>query len=43
MTTTKISDDFDVLVGFFNYPAAPWVHRWTAKLIESTFAAVRLR
>jgi len=39
----KITNDLDVLLEFFNYPAEHWVHLRTTNLIESTFATVRLR
>ena len=39
----KISDDLDVLLAFFDYPAEHWVHLRTTNPIESTFATVRLR
>lgn len=39
----KITDDLDVLLEFFNYPAEHWVHLRTTNPIESTFATVRLR
>ena len=39
----KITDDLDVLVAFFDYPAEHWVHLRTTNPIESTFATVRLR
>ncbi len=39
----KITDDLDVLLAFFDYPAEHWVHRRTTNPIESTFATVRLR
>jgi putative transposase len=39
----KITDDQDVLLEFFNYPAEHWVHLRTTNPIESTFATVRLR
>ena len=39
----KITDDADVLLEFFNYPAEHWVHLRTTNPIESTFATVRLR
>jgi transposase-like protein len=39
----KITDELDVLVEFYNYPAAHWVHLRTTNPIESTFATVRLR
>lgn len=39
----KITDDLDVLLEFYNYPAQHWVHLRTTNPIESTFATVRLR
>jgi transposase-like protein len=39
----KISDNVDVLLEFYNYPAEHWVHLRTTNPIESTFATVRLR
>lgn len=39
----KITDDLDVLLEFFRYPAEHWVHLRTTNPIESTFATVRLR
>lgn len=39
----KITDDADVLLEFYRYPAEHWVHRRTTNPIESTFATVRLR
>ena len=39
----KITDDLDVLLAFFDYPAEHWVHLRTTNPIESTFATVRLR
>ena len=39
----KITDDLDVLLEFYNYPAKHWVHLRTTNPIESTFATVRLR
>ena len=39
----KITDDLDVLLEFYNYPADHWVHLRTTNPIESTFATVRLR
>lgn len=39
----KITDDLDVLLEFFKYPAEHWVHLRTTNPIESTFATVRLR
>lgn len=39
----KITDDLDVLLEFYNYPAEHGVHLCTTNPIESTFATVRLR
>ena len=39
----KITDDLDVLLAFFDFPAEHWVHLRTTNPIESTFATVRLR
>ena len=39
----KITDDADVLLEFYNYPAEHWIHLRTTNPIESTFATVRLR
>jgi transposase-like protein len=39
----KISDDLDVLLTFYDYPAEHWVHLRTSNPIESTFATVRHR
>jgi transposase-like protein len=39
----KITDDLDVLLAFYDYPAEHWVHLRTSNPIESTFATVRLR
>lgn len=39
----KITDDADVLLEYFKYPAEHWVHLRTTNPIESTFATVRLR
>lgn len=39
----KITDDLDVLLEFFKYPAEHWIHLRTTNPIESTFATVRLR
>jgi len=41
--TAKITDDLDVLLAFYDYPAEHWVHLRTSNPIESTFATVRLR
>jgi putative transposase len=39
----KITDDLDVLLEFFKFPAEHWIHLRTTNPIESTFASVRLR
>lgn len=39
----KITDDVDVLLEFFRYPAEHWIHLRTTNPIESTFSTVRLR
>jgi putative transposase len=39
----KITDNVEVLLEFYNYPAEHWVHLRTTNPIESTFATVRLR
>jgi putative transposase len=39
----KITDDLDVLLAFYDYPAGHWIHLRTTNPIESTFATVRLR
>ncbi len=39
----KITDDTEVLLSFFDFPAEHWVHLKTTNPIESTFATVRLR
>ncbi|MBO0759143.1 MAG: IS256 family transposase [Bradyrhizobiaceae bacterium] len=39
----KITNDLDVLLEFYQYPAEHWVHLRTTNPIESTFATVRLR
>jgi len=39
----KITEDLDVLIAFYDYPAEHWVHLRTTNPIESTFATVRLR
>ena len=41
--TAKITDDVDVLLAFYDYPAEHWIHLRTTNPIESTFATVRLR
>ena len=40
---TKITEDLDMLLAFYDYPAEHWVHLRTTNPIESTFATVRLR
>ncbi len=39
----KITDDVDVLLAFYDFPAEHWIHLRTTNPIESTFATVRLR
>ena len=39
----KLVKDRDVLLTFYDYPAAHWVHLRTVNPIESAFATVRLR
>ncbi|MEU2427079.1 IS256 family transposase [Streptomyces sp. NPDC007851] len=39
----KITNDQEVLLEFFDYPAEHWIHLRTTNPIESTFATVRLR
>jgi transposase-like protein len=39
----KVTDDLDVLLEFYDFPAEHWVHLRTTNPIESTFATVRLR
>jgi len=41
--TTKITENLDVLLAFYDYPAEHWIHLRTTNPIESTFATVRLR
>ena len=41
--TAKITDDLDVLLTFYDYPAEHWIHLRTSNPIESTFATVRHR
>ncbi|MGA7466394.1 IS256 family transposase [Mycobacterium sp.] len=40
---TKIADDLDQLLAFYDFPAEHWVHLRTTNPIESTFATVRNR
>ena len=37
------TDDVDVLLAFYDYPAEHWIHLRTTNPIESTFATVRHR
>ena len=39
----KLSDDLEVLLCFYDYPAEHWLHLKTSNPIESTFSTVRLR
>ena len=39
----KITDDADVLLEFYDYPAEHWVHLRTTNPTSTTFATVRLR
>ena len=39
----KITDDIEVLLAFYDYPAQHWIHLRTTNPIESTFATVRHR
>ncbi|MGH3630363.1 MAG: IS256 family transposase, partial [Sciscionella sp.] len=39
----KITDDEDVLLAYYDFPAEHWIHLRTTNPIESTFATVRLR
>ena len=41
--TTKITDDLDVLLAFYDFPAEHSKHLRSTNAIESTFATVRLR
>jgi transposase-like protein len=41
--TSKITDDMDELLAFYDYPAEHWIHLRTTNPIESTFATVRHR
>lgn len=40
---TKIAENLDVLLAFYDFPAEHWSHLRTTNPIESTFASVRLR
>ncbi|MEU4038368.1 transposase [Streptomyces collinus] len=39
----KITDDWDELPAFYDFPAEHWIHRRTTNPIESTFSTVKLR
>lgn len=39
----KITDDEDILLAFYDYPAEHWIHLRTTNPIESSFSTVRLR
>jgi putative transposase len=39
----KITDDLDVLLAFYDYPAEHWIHLRPTNPIRSTFATIRLR
>jgi transposase-like protein len=41
--TSKITNELDVLLAFYDYPIEHWVHLRTTNPIESTFSTVRLR
>ncbi len=41
--TAKVTDDLDVLLAFYDFPAEHWKHLRTTNAIESTFATLRLR
>ena len=38
-----LTEDRDVLLAFYDFPAEQWMHIRTTNPIESTFATVRLR
>ena len=38
-----LADDWDRMTAFFDFPAAHWTHLRTTNVVESLFAAVRLR
>ena len=40
---SKITEDREALLAFYDYPAEPWIHLRTSNPIESTFAPVRAR
>jgi putative transposase len=39
----KVTENLDVLLAFYDFPAEHWIHLRTTNPIESTFATVRLR
>jgi len=41
--TAKITNQLDMLLAFYDFPAEHWVHLRTTNPIESTFSTVRLR
>jgi transposase-like protein len=41
--TSKITNELDVLLAFYDFPVEHWVHLRTTNPIESTFSTVRLR
>lgn len=40
---SKITDDTEALLAFYDYPAQHWIHLRTTNPIESVFSAVRAR
>ena len=38
-----IKEHWDRMVSYYRYPRAHWRHLWTTNVIESPFAALRLR
>jgi len=40
---SKIADDKEALLAFYDYPAEHWIHLRTSNPIESAFAPVRAR
>ena len=41
--TTKITNELDVLLAFYDFPIEHWVHLRTTNPVEPTFSTVRLR
>ena len=39
----RLADDWERLVTFYQFPREHWVHLRTSNIVESPFAAVRLR